>query len=60
MVLINVIYDNYPFLIKDEDTDRIAYSVIAYVYRAYHDDEGLHKFLQDYKIDESMLQDFTF
>lgn len=60
MVLINVIYDNYPFLIKDEDTDKIAYSVIAYVYRAYHDDEGLHKFLQDYKIDESMLQDFTF
>ena len=47
-------------LIKDEDTDKIAYSVIAYVYRAYHDDEGLHKFLQDYKIDESMLQDFTF
>ncbi len=60
MVLINVIYDNYPFLIKDEDIDKITYSVIAYVYKAYQDEEGLSKFLNDYQIDARILQEFTF
>ncbi|HPX33021.1 MAG TPA: DUF3196 family protein [Erysipelotrichaceae bacterium] len=60
MVLINVVYDNYPFLIKDEDVDKITYSVIAYVYKAYQDEEGLKKFLKEHQINIEMLDDFTF
>jgi hypothetical protein len=60
MILINVIYDNYPFLIKDEDVEITTYSIIAYVYKAYNDDNGLKEFLNDYQIDEKMLLDFTF
>ncbi len=60
MVLINVIYDNYPFLIKDEEVDQITYSVIAYVYKAYQDQKGLAQFMEEYNIDEKSLQDFTF
>ena len=60
MILINVIYDNYPFLIKDEDVEITTYSIIAYVYKTYNDDNGLKEFLNDYQIDEKMLLDFTF
>lgn len=60
MVLINVIYDRYPFLIKDEETDEITYSIIAYVYKAYQDEDGLRDFLKYHQIDDKMLQDFNF
>ncbi|MGI6608232.1 MAG: DUF3196 family protein [Erysipelotrichaceae bacterium] len=60
IVLINVIYDKYPFLIEDEEIENITYSIIGYVFKAYHDEEGLQRFLDDYGIDEKMLTDFTF
>lgn len=60
MVLVNVVYDRYPMMINDDEIERVAYSIVHYVYLAYGDQEGFEQFKNTHKINENQLEEYSF
>ncbi len=59
-VLAYLLYAIYPELIKHDDIEKVAYSVIRYVYNAYGQNEQWQIFARKYSIDENDLLEIFF
>lgn len=57
-VLINFAFNLYPILLKPQDYEKVLYSVIHYVYRAYDDEQSWKRFAEEHEISENQLINF--
>ncbi len=57
-VLISFAFNLYPILLKEQERDKVLYSVIHYVYSAYDDQDGWQSFCRAHQIDEKGLIKF--